>query len=168
MKSLIALAFAGAFLLAGSHAQARTVVAGDSLCVGLAQASGLESVAKQSKGIRDVPEQLGRLPVGATVILCAGTNDASWRLPDFDNAVQSVIDAAKQRKQRLIWVGPISTHLWWDRYSNEADTKLALRFAPDYVSLRAIGWNRGEHDGQFHLTPKGYARLWGIVKEKIK
>lgn len=169
MKSRIPTALVAVFLLAGcSNAKAQTFIAGDSLCVGLAQAAKVQSVAVKSRGIKDVPEQLGRLPVGSTVIVCAGTNDSSWRLPAFDFVVQRVIDTAKARNQKLIWVGPIGTRLWWDRYSDEADTKLALRFAPNYVSLRAIGWRLGEHDGVFHLTSKGYARLWAIVQEKLK
>jgi hypothetical protein len=172
MKPLLALAFAGVFSLAGC-ADAKptrptpqeTYVAGDSLCVGLAQASGLKSVARVGAPTREVVSQLKRIPEGATVVLCVGTNDMPSRLVGFAAAVDAVVAEAERRNQRLIWVGPINTPLWWDRYSAEADKHLSSKIK-DYITLRRQ-WITGEHDGVFHLTSKGYARLWAIVKEKI-
>ena len=142
-------------------------IAGDSLCVGLAQAAGLKSVARVGAPTREVVSQLKRLPAGATVIVCAGTNDAAARLDGFQASVDAVLAEALNRRQRIIWVGPVSTTLWWDSYSDKADTLLALKIG-NYVSLRAIGWNPGERAGdRIHLTSKGYARLWQIVKGKL-
>lgn len=165
----LSAALVAVFLLGGcSHVEARTVVAGDSLCVGLAQAAGLKSYARVGAPTREVVSQLRRIEEGATVIVCAGTNDSAAKLAGFNDAVDAVLLEAKKRNQRIIWVGPISTSLWWDRYSDQADTLLALKTKP-YVSLRAIGWNRGERAvDHIHLTRNGQLRLWGIIKEKLK
>jgi hypothetical protein len=167
MKPLIALAFAGAFLLAGCNAEAKpeTFIAGDSHCVGLAQAARIKSFARVGAPTREVVTQLRKIPISATVIVCAGTNDAPNRLNGFQARVDAVLLEAERRKQRLIWVGPINTHLWWDRYSAEADEYLQSKIE-NYVTLRRK-WNVGEHDGLFHLTSKGRARLWAIIKERL-
>jgi len=164
----LATALVAVFLLTGClNAKPETFIAGDSLCVGLAQASGIKSLARVGAPTREVVSQLKRIPEGQTVIVCAGTNDAANRLNGFQAAVDAVLLTAKERKQRLIWVGPISTSLWWEPYSDKADTLLALNIK-SYVSLRSIGWNPGERAGdRIHLTSKGYARLWAIVKEKL-
>lgn len=172
-------AFVAVFLLAACVAQISgsahadkskapvIAIAGDSLCVGLAQASGIQSVARVGAPTREVISQLGRLPEGATVIVCAGTNDAAARLYGFQASVDAVLAKAAERNQRIIWVGPVSTTLWWEPFSDQADTYLALKIK-SYVSLRAIGWNPGERAGdRIHLTPKGYARVWAIVKGKL-
>ncbi|MGE0604582.1 MAG: hypothetical protein AB7O46_12435 [Xanthobacteraceae bacterium] len=140
-------------------------VAGDSHGVALAQVAGLTSVAKNGAHTRDVPAQLLRLPRGATVFLFTGTNDAAARLAGFRAAVSAVLATAKERNQNLIWIGPVrSPAYWWDSYSDQADTFLALA-VPNYVSMRAIDFTADERSG-FHLTPKGYARLWRIVRAR--
>ena len=160
-------AIVAAFLLAGSNVEAKqeAFIAGDSICVGLAQASGLKSVARTGAPAREVVSQLRRLPAGATVIVCAGTNDAAARLNGFQASVDAVLAEAINRRQRIIWVGPVSTSLWWDSYSDKADTLLALKIG-NYVPMRAVKWAADETSG-YHLTPKGYARLWAIVKGKL-
>lgn len=164
----LATALVAVFLLAGClNAKSETFIAGDSLCVGLAQASGIKSVARVGAPTIKAVSQLKRIPEGATVILCLGTNDAAARLHGFQTAVDAVLAEAAKRKQTIIWVGPVSTSLWWEPFSDQADTYLALKIK-NYVSLRAIGWNPGDRAGdRIHLTPKGYARVWAIVKEKI-
>lgn len=154
-------------LLAAVRADEATYIAGDSHCVALAQIANLPSVARNGAPTREVVSQLRRLPAGATVIVCAGTNDAAARLNGFQASVDAVLAEAINRGQQIIWVGPVSSTLWWDSYSDKADTLLALKIG-NYVSLRAIGWNPGERAGdRIHLTPKGYARLWAIVKGKL-
>jgi hypothetical protein len=172
MKPLPALALAGAFLLAGCNAEeagntGKTTIAlaGDSHCVGLAQLTGFKSVARVGAGTREVLSQLGRLPEGITVIVCAGTNDAPNRFNGFQATVDAVLAEAGRRNQKLIWVGPINTPLWWDKYSAQADEYLKTKL-PHYVSMRQA-WKHGEHDGQFHLTPAGRKRLWGLIKERL-
>lgn len=166
--SRLSAALVAVFLLVGCNAaKPETFIAGDSLCVGLAQASGIKSYARVGAPTREVVSQLGKIPEGATVIVCAGTNDAAARLHGFSTAVNAVLAEAAKRKQTIIWVGPVSTSLWWEPFSDQADTYLALKIK-NYVSLRAIGWNPGERAGdRIHLTPKGYARVWAIVKEKL-
>ncbi len=164
----LATALVAVFLLAGclnEQAKSETFIAGDSLCVGLAQASGIKSLARVGAPTREVVSQLKRIPEGATVIVCAGTNDMPNRLIGFLPAVRDVLAEAKARKQRLIWVGPNSTPLWWNPYSEIASELLSYK-VKSFVSMHLV-WARGEHDGQFHLTSKGYARLWAIVKEKL-
>lgn len=145
-------------------ADAAIYAAGDSICVGLANAAGIKSVARAGVPTREVPVQLRVLPEGATIYLCSGTNDAPARLSGFQSAVGDAVATAKDRKQKLIWIGPMRSHLWWDRYSDHADTFLALA-VPNYVSLRSVDWRRDElaRDG-IHLTPKGYRRLAMMVK----
>ena len=99
----------------------------------------------------------------------AGTNDAPNRFNGFQATVDAVLREAEKRNQRLIWVGPINTPLWWDKYSAEADEYLKSKL-PHYVSMRQSWVMRGldrEHDGVFHLTPKGRERLWNLIKEKL-
>lgn len=167
MERLLA-ALVAVFLLAGcNETKSETFIAGDSLCVGLAQASGLKSHARVGAPTIEVVSQLRRIPEGATVIVCAGTNDAAARLNGFSAAVDAVLETAKIRNQKLIWIGPVSTSLWWEPYSDQADTYLALKIK-NYASLRAVGWNPGERAGdRIHLTSKGYARIWAIVKGKL-
>jgi hypothetical protein len=167
MKRLPALALAGAFLLAGCSAEAKpeTFIAGDSLCVGLAQAAGIKSHARVGASTREVVGQLKKIPEGSTVIACFTTNDMPARLIGLLPAIDDLLQVAKERRLRLIVVGPINTPLWWDPYSAITDRLLSLQFI-EFVSLRRQ-WNAGEHDGQFHLTSKGYARIWAIVKEKL-
>jgi hypothetical protein len=171
MKLLRALALVGVIAFAlpeGSAAKQDPVVAGDSHCAGLALVAGLRSYARVGAHTRDVPAQLRNIPTGANVIVCAGTNDAAARLQGFAQSVEQVRVEAKRRRQHLIWVGPIGTSLWWEAYSDYADTLLALR-APNYVSLRAVGWKRCERSGDhIHLTRKGLMRLWRIVEEKLQ
>jgi hypothetical protein len=170
MKRLSALALAGVITLALSgRGHAKEIYAtGDSLCVGLAQAAKLKSVARVGAHTREVVSQLKRIPKGATVIVCAGTNDAAAKLHGFSQAVDAALAEAKRRKQNIIWIGPINTTLWWEPWSDKADTLLALR-VPRYVSLRAVGWRRGERAGdRIHLITKGSLRLWRIIKEKLK
>ena len=153
-------------LLAAVRADEATYIAGDSHCVALAQIANLPSVARNGAPTREVVSQLRRLPAGATVIVCAGTNDAAARLAGFQTAVGAVLATAKAQNQKLIWIGPIrAPAYWWDGYSDQADTFLALT-VPNYVSMRAIGFPDKERSG-FHLTPNGYARLWAIVKGKL-
>jgi lysophospholipase L1-like esterase len=171
MNLLYALALAGVIGLAlpgGSEAKRAPVVAGDSHCAGLALATGLTSYARVGAHTREVVAQLRNIPPGATVIVCAGTNDAAARLQGFAQSVERVLAEAKKRRQYLIWVGPIGTSLWWEAYSDHADTLLALRI-PKYVSLRAVRWRPSEraHD-RIHLTAKGSMRLWRIVEEKLQ
>ncbi len=160
-------ALVAVFLLAGclNDTKAETFLAGDSHCVGLAQAAKLKSVARVGASTREVVSQLKQMPEGATVILCAGTNDAPNRLNGFQASVDAVLREAERRNQRLIWIGPINTPLWWDRYSAEAEKYLQSKIS-SFVSMR-LSWKAGEHDGQFHLTPQGRKRLWSIVKGMI-
>lgn len=166
--SRFATAFVAVFLLAGclnEEAKSEAFLAGDSHCVGLAQATGIKSVAQVGASTRAVIGQLGKIPEGSTVIVCAGTNDAPNRFNGFQATVDAVLAEAGRRKQKLIWVGPINTPLWWDKYSAEADQYLKTKL-PHYVSMRQQ-WKAGEHDGVFHLTPAGRKRLWGLIKEKL-
>lgn len=169
MKTYLIFTFAIFFILAGcNETKSETFIAGDSLCVGVAQATnGLKSYARSGTPTIEVASQIKRIPENSTIILCAGTNDSAARLNGFSKAVDIVLQIAKERNQRIIWIGPISTSLWWDSYSDQADTYLALKNY-NYVSLRSIRWNTGERASDLiHLTGKGYARLWGIVKEKL-
>jgi hypothetical protein len=166
LRALLVLAFAASLTVAAA-AREHVYVAGDSLCVGVAQVARLPSVAKNGASTHDLTSQLLRLPEQATVIVCSATNDAVNRNRGIERAVASALHAARLRKQRLIWVGPINTSLGWDTYSDQLDTMIAL-MAPEYISLRAVDWNWGERaPDQIHLTARGYARVWRLVRDRI-
>lgn len=141
--------------------------AGDSICVGVAQAYGVKGYAVVGAPTRAVPAQLRNIPRKAVVVVCAGTNDAANHLHGFDAAISAVLTEARYRQQRIIWVGPMPTSLWWDRYSDQADTLLSLR-VPEYVSLRSIRWETRElARGNFHPTAEGYKRIANIIRGKL-
>ena len=102
-----------------ADAKTETYIAGDSLCVSLAQAARTKSVARIGAHTREVPSQLKQIPNGATVVVCAGTNDAAAKLDGFPQAVDAALAEAKRRNQKLIWIGPINTTLWWETYSDK-------------------------------------------------
>lgn len=154
------------FMLIASSAAA-IEFAGDSICVGVAQAYGAKSHAVVGSHTRSVPAQLRNLPRKSVVVICAGTNDAAARLSGFDSAITAVLIEAKYRQQRIIWIGPMPTRLWWDRFSDQADTLLPLR-VPEYVSLRSLQWKAGELAGDnIHPSMKGYRRIADIIRGKL-
>lgn len=138
--------------------------AGDSLCVGVSQVSGLPSAARGGAPAIEVRLQLRQIPKGTTVIVCAGTNDAAAGLYGFFVAVNLALAEAEKRDQKLIWVGPPKVRFAWDRYAETADTLLALT-VPHFVSLRTVDWKQGERspDG-IHLTAAGTRRLLSIIR----
>lgn len=155
----------GFFLLAMPAAAIE--FAGDSICVGVAQAYGAKSHAVVGAPTIAVPAQLRSIPRKSTVVICAGTNDSANHLNGFDAAITAVLTEAKYRQLRIIWVGPTPTRLWWDRYSDQADTLLSLR-VKEYVSLRSIQWQAGELAGDnIHPTPRGYKKIADIIRGKL-
>lgn len=142
--------------------------AGDSICVGAAQAYGVTGHAVVGAPTRAVPSQLRNIPRNSVVIVCAGTNDAAASLYGFDAAISAVLIEAKYRQQRIIWVGPMPTRLWWDRFSDQADTLLSLR-VPEYISLRSIQWKSNElARDSIHPTAEGYKRIADIIRGKLQ
>lgn len=113
--------------------------------------------------IYDLIGWLEALPSGASVVFCAGTNDAAVRSRGFRYSVAAVLSIVRAKKLRMTWIGPVRTKRPWDRHSDEIDTYLALQLARAgvrYVSLRAIKFKRSELAGDgIHFTPKGYRRI---------
>lgn len=143
------------------------VAAGDSICEGVAAAAHLPNYAQRGARTALAAINLNRVPSGSIVYFCAGTNDGPAQLLQFEMAVDSALTAARARDLLLVWIGPVRTRLWWDRFSDQADTMLAVRLAVagvKYVSLRAVRFRTDELSGDgIHFTPRGYRRIAALA-----
>jgi hypothetical protein len=152
--------------LTGS-AHAAAYVLGDSLGLGVAQASRLKNLSKISIHIRGkkMMEQIAQTPPGSTVFLVLGTNDAEGSLARLDQYIDDIVQAMEKKNITLIWLGPPCVRKTWDTRARELDTMLRNRFentAVRYVSMRDEEMCSGafhERDG-VHLKMKGYAHMW--------
>jgi len=143
-------------------------VGGDSLGVGMAAAGKIPNSAVTGAMTYAAAPRLSALPIGATVIFSCGTNDAAGGLPNFESAVDEVLRIAANRKQTIVWVGPLSNKLPWAKYAVKAD-EILRRKVPLYVSLFDVEWTAGERaPDQYHLTPRGYARALALAKAKVQ
>lgn len=138
-------------------------VIGDSICEGIAYVRPAPGYVRRGAMIYDLIGWLEALPSGASVVFCAGTNDAASRIRGYRYSVEAVLTVVRENKLRMTWIGPVRTTRPWDRHSDEIDTYLALHLARAgvrYVSLRAIKFERSELAGDgIHFTPKGYRRV---------
>lgn len=153
--------------VARAKADAAPYVIGDSICEGVMIVSGAPGYARRGARTASLRSWLYALPRGSKVAFCSGTNDAVFALVGFDTAVEEIVTAAKKKNLKLIWVGPVRSDHAWDRYSDKADTHLALRLSVagvQYVSLRAIKFERADlaRDG-VHFSPRGYRRIASMV-----
>jgi lysophospholipase L1-like esterase len=158
--------FAAALLAAAARAE--PIIIGDSICEGLAAATGKPGITRRGAVTTRLADDLRRAPRGTKVWFCASTNDAAARLTGFDAAVERVLATARAMDLTLLWIGPVRTTKSWDSYSDQADTLLALRLwaaGVRYVSLRAIKFERSELAGDgVHFSPKGYRRIAAMVR----
>jgi hypothetical protein len=146
------------------RAKAETVAAaGDSICEGVAAAAKLPYYGRRGALTLRAASDLHRIPDRAKVYFCAGTNDAADRLLGFRASMDDVISVARAKDLHLIWIGPVRTTRWWDRFADRADRLLALRLAEArirYVSLRAIKFERDDLAGDgVHFSSRGYRRI---------
>lgn len=153
--------------------------AGDSLANGMA-ISAPERVKQSSVNVaRDgarteaLAAQLAGCPIGATVFVSSGTNDAvhfvfDRDLPRFERAMNNAIAVADKQKQRLVWYAPPRVSFAWDRnaqiISNQIEIVLRLT-DHHFVQTRHIEWPRSyrARDGVHFLIPLGYRHLWEVA-----
>lgn len=143
-------------------------VAGDSLGVGVGMAGKTRSVAKNSVAItggKVVLGQIAKIPVGSTIFLSLGTNDAVGKVLKVDAAVDAIIKAANARKIRIIWIGPPCVLKSWDKNAAALDHKLNTILAGrgvTYVSMRDASLctrSVRARDG-IHFNMTGYRMMW--------
>lgn len=141
----------------------RPWTAGDSHCLAIARAHGWPTAARNGAFTSDVPLQLLRVPRGAQVILCIGTNDATdpVRANGLAVAFDAVIDLAKQRGQQLVVFGPswLNRKEWNARATlidGELHWKLLHGSSFAYESIHHTRWPR--RDG-IHFYPRTYRDL---------
>jgi lysophospholipase L1-like esterase len=108
-RMLNAVALAGALVAASFPVRAADFwTAGDSHCAGIAEQAGWKTTALNGSSAKDLPQQLVRVPFGAFVVVCIGTNDVVSI--NTTNAAQfhakTVLEVAKWRGQKLVWIGP--------------------------------------------------------------
>lgn len=125
MKRILSvLALAGALCAAPPAAAADIWTAGDSHCVEVARLLGWKTVAKNGALTSDLPAQLARVPFGAFVLICSGTNDSASKfqmnLAPF--YAKTALDVAAWRSQTIVWIGPsaIQRADWYSR-ANQID-----------------------------------------------
>jgi hypothetical protein len=153
--------------LSSGSAVAEGLVLGDSLGVGVAQASGLKGLARISVHIRGPRAllQINSAPTGSTAFVVLGSNDAEGSIAGLDKSIDAIVQAAEKRGVKLVWLGPPCVRKPWNDRVRELDAMLERRFAQSavkYVSMRDDKICSGAFqtgDG-VHLTPKGYAYMW--------
>jgi lysophospholipase L1-like esterase len=154
--------------LAGSGAY----VLGDSIGDGFATTLGINNLAQIGIHIRGPKAlaQIARTPIGSTVYIFLGTNDAEGSLTNIDKSVDDILDAAARRQLSVIWVGPHCVRKAWDTQARALDDILRTHLAKasvKYIGMRDAGICSGkfhEPDG-VHLTMKGYRYMWNIVEK---
>lgn len=178
----------GAMLVAGGSAlalkqtapQRPAFMAGDSLGIGMAEASGLPCVARAGvpmRNVRAVAQQLLNTPPGARVYLSLGMNDAVDRDVSYGLLnVKEILNMAGQRE--VIWIGPphVKGHpdldarvVAVDKALNVPLPGLALASPmPRYISTLGFDIRSWARDGAgVHFTAKGYAALWEFVNHAV-
>ena len=158
--------------LVPSAAMANGYVLGDSLGVGVAQASHLKGLARISVHIRGPKalQQFAQTPPNSTVFLVLGTNDANGSIARLDKSIDDIVNAAEKKHISLVWMGPPCVRKSWDTRARELDAILRQRFentSVRYVSMRDEVMCSGsvhEPDG-VHLKMKGYAHMWEKARE---
>jgi len=153
--------------LSGASAVADGLVLGDSLGIGVAQASGLKGLARISVHIRGTRalEQINSAPAGSTAFVVLGSNDAEGSIKGLDKSIDAIVQAAEKRGVKLVWLGPPCVRRPWNDRVRELDAMLERRFAQSavkYVSMRDDKMCSGAFqtgDG-VHLTTAGYAYMW--------
>jgi hypothetical protein len=154
--------------LAGSG----TYVLGDSIGDGVATTLGMNNLAQIGIHIRGPKAlaQIARTPIGSTVYIFLGTNDAEGSLTNIDKSIDDILDAAARRQLSVIWVGPHCVRKAWDVQARALDDILRTHLAKTsvkYIGMRDAGICSGnfhEPDG-VHLTMKGYRYMWAMVEK---
>jgi lysophospholipase L1-like esterase len=149
---------------------ASTVVAGDSLGVGVGTASGMHTVATVSASISNgvAWRQMKSLPPGTKVYLFLGTNDVGLPSPP-KQATVNLLNRARSKKLDVVWVGPpcmktkrLSGNVpSFDRKLMALVRKSGFR----YVSLNATEKCKlsRTRDG-VHYSADGYRTIWNLIR----
>jgi len=167
MRKLFA-AIAAIALSSQATAWADTV-AGDSIGVGVALASGMRNVAKGGVPIDRaiIDRQLAR--TSGKVWLFLGTNSMPGSVPVGD--VRAIVSFAHARNLTLVWVGPpcMNKSRRFGRYVPRFDA--GLNAVVTAAGARYVSLNRAEHcslprlpDG-VHFTSPGYHAIWNLVRK---
>ena len=159
-------------------------VLGDSIGDGVATTLGMNNLAQIGIHIRGPKAlaQIARTPIGSTVYIFLGTNDAEGSLTNIDKSIDDILDAAARRQLTVIWVGPHCVRKAWDAQARALDDILRAHLAKTsaeytsakYASVKYIGMrdagicsgNFHEPDG-VHLTMKGYRYMWTMVQNAV-
>lgn len=169
MSVLRHLAYACLVSLSAMPAEARVIVLGDSIGVGLSLASGASRLAENSVAIQSAKslEQLTRTPPGTVAVVSLGTNDAVGNLKGVDKAIDRFLDAAARQQVQLIWAGPPCVFKKWNTNVATLDQMLARKLAgrATYVSnADAAICDRSIRGGDgVHFNMNGYKVLWDRV-----
>jgi hypothetical protein len=146
---------------------ANEVVAGDSLGVGIAMASGFENRAANSVSIRagSAVEQLRKVRPGSTVFMSLGTNDAVGSIKGLEKGIDLIVKTAETSRLKLIWIGPPCVIKPWDKNAAELDGILKQRLAGSgvkYVSMRDSSLCSPSIRGKdgVHFNMEGYRNIW--------
>lgn len=149
-----------------------TYVLGDSLGVGIANASRTNNLSENGLRVTDpkLANNLKNLPKGANAVISIGTNDAyagEQGVTEFGPAVQQLIQNAQAQGVNLTLVGPPKLPKN-DEFGIQIDKILkdtAAANGVQYVSSRDQKFDRAP-DG-VHFTPRGYgqfAQHAGLIK----
>jgi hypothetical protein len=163
LATLVGLFFAGS----APAIAANEVVAGDSLGVGIAMASGFENRAANSVAIRGnrAIDQLRKIRPGSTVYMSLGTNDAVGSVKGIEKSIDAIVQTANASRLKLVWIGPPCVIKPWDKNAAELDGILHQRLAGTgvtYVSMRDQSLCSSSVRGKdgVHFTMEGYRAIW--------
>jgi lysophospholipase L1-like esterase len=150
---------------------AASVVAGDSLAVGVGAASGLRTVAAVSASISNGSawRQMRSLPSGTRVYLLLGTNDVGLPSPP-KQATINLLNRARSKKLDVVWVGPpcmktkrLSGNIpSFDRKLGALVRKSGFRYFSLYATEKC---KLSRTDDGVHFSPEGYRTIWNLIRK---
>lgn len=158
------LALAGAMAAASFPvAAADLYTAGDSHCREIARLLGWKTVARDGAKTAEIVKQLARVPLGAFVLVCSGTND-SENAGDVITAsiyADAAMKFAAVREQRLVWVGPSAVRR--DGWSRRVwMTDITLRISAEQNNIPYLSISRDpamQPADDVHLRAVSYRAL---------
>lgn len=167
MKTLILL------LLTSTVANAKPIVGGDSIGLGLGKTEHVRTVAiggVQAHQRNYLHKEFGGVPNGSTLILSLGTNDAFRNRLSMHTPMSFIATQAKFHQWNVVWIGAPKVFTAWNARVAVVDhriQRLCYAFGFKYINIyNHIGSQYRTPDG-VHFTTQGYRKIWRLVRQAI-